>query len=271
MAFNNGDGIQVQAKEDINEAINATHHAVPQAAHDIGQHYHHSSHLAAAIPSSHSSGSSTGTVGTSPPAVRNFAEYTLTQHGISPQSLLPSQLALFSQANDDQRSRLIQLWQISPPDYASYGSQEIDDELGPWQKTSLEQEEYMAELRYKRSLSAQEHLGDRLDIDADLQGNSTTQTLSDHRCLAEPYITSGYEYLAQREYDQLSQQGYKALGGYVGRNPQAIDPVYRGREWWRHDVVGQSTPAYESVISEQLKFDPHTDMGMHGLEDEEML
>ena len=270
MAFNN-DGIIPLNVKDVNDSIEAVPQAMSPAAYGISKYYQTLGQLATAIPSSQSSSSSTATIGTSPPPVKNFAEYTLTQHGISPQSLLPSQLALFSEANDDQRTRLIQLWQISPPNYASYGSQEIDDELGPWQNTSLEQEEYMAELRYKRSLSLQEHRKDGLEIDGDLHGNNHTHLISENRYLAEPYITSGYEYLAQREYDQRSQQGYKATTCYVGRNPDATDPVHQGREWWRHDTVGQSTPAYLSATPEQLQLDPHTDMDMHGMEDEEML
>lgn len=91
------------------------------------------------------------------PSKAETASRTLVQNGISPASLLRSQLLLFEEAEDDQRSRLIQLWRIVPPTYARNGGQELADRLGEYQTTNLAQEEELAWLRKQREDSRSIH------------------------------------------------------------------------------------------------------------------
>jgi hypothetical protein len=46
---------------------------------------------------------------------------------------------------------------------------------------------------------------------------------------AEPYMKSGYEYLAERDYNRQAQSGAGAGPPY----PSAFDPAFSSKEWWR--------------------------------------
>ena len=116
--------------------------------YSISQHYTHSAHVVAALHPLQ-------------PSAQDLASRVLITNNISPSSLLRSQFRLFEEADDAQRSRLIELWQIVPPTYARNGGQELADNLGEYQRTSIAQEEELAWLRYQRDL----HKGDvRMDV-----------------------------------------------------------------------------------------------------------
>src|ERR1700761_3909062 len=122
----------------------------------ITQHYHHSAHQ----------------VPTDTPA-----SSVLEQAGINASALFPSQLQLFKNAGPEQRSRLIELWQIAPP---TYGNQMHPDHLGNWPETSIEREEEAA--RYRLELHEQERLKNLCALPG-----------YDAKHNAEPYIVHGYE------------------------------------------------------------------------------
>ncbi|KAH0291112.1 hypothetical protein KCU62_g3051, partial [Aureobasidium sp. EXF-3399] len=90
----------------------------------------------------------------------------LRNHDIEPTSLSNSQVKLFTNADYDQRLRLLELWRISPPQPSRNWQQE----------TSLAYEEQLAALRYEERMRAQ--------VD-DAQ--------------AEPYMESGYAHSAHSE------------------------------------------------------------------------
>src|ERR1700709_2176091 len=98
----------------------------------ITQHYHHSGHQ---VPNDLP------------------ASTVLEQAGINASALFPSQLQLFKNAGPEQRSRLIELWQISPP---TYGNQMHPDHLENWPETSVEREEEAA--KYRLQVAEQEKL-----------------------------------------------------------------------------------------------------------------
>lgn len=77
---------------------------------------------------------------------------TLAQHHIRVASLLPSQITLFEQADDDQRSRLIQLWSISPG--ITLGCQGTADGIDDYQNVTTEMEEEQALTKWKEILSS---------------------------------------------------------------------------------------------------------------------
>ena len=246
-------------------------------SYSISQHYHHSAHIALAEPRMESSGDTTST--STPPTLAD-AKQLLHQHGVDPSCLLPSQLTLFEQALPDQKSRLVELWRISPPEYAGFGAQEWTDELGAWEQTTLEQEEAMARLRYARKNANNES---RLDVDVmddekrEIEQRSVRHAEENH--MVEPYIDSGYEMLAQREYDQqpksdnTARSTYSPLGSSVGNYNRALDPVYSGKGWWDFDQGEQPMEHQYGMFDQINQFGapvPMT-MGIHIPEDEEML
>lgn len=81
----------------------------PPISYSITQHYHHSSHVAP------------------PPAPKSTPHQALhtllTQHGIDPSTLSPSQLELVAHADAEQQQRLIQTWQV----YAAHGQTQAQD------------------------------------------------------------------------------------------------------------------------------------------------
>lgn len=188
----------LEHQHQLNLSMPPTPQVVPQPAPItyITQHYHHSGHQAPAheVPVS-----------------------TILEHvGVDHSALLPSQLALFKNAGDEQRQRLIELWQISPP---TYGSQMHPLHLGNWPETSMEREEEAA--RYRLLMAEEEKPKSMLP---GLAG-------SEPRNNAEPYIVQGYANLpningntAPMEYRGVAkkEEAYKA----------SSDPAYISREWW---------------------------------------
>lgn len=245
--------------------------------YSISQHYHHSAHLAKkSTPAEVSQPQNIGWSFHAP----NDAKEILIQNGIDPSSLLPTQLALFQQAASDQRTRLLELWRISPPDYTAYGTQELSDELGGWCRTTLQQEEEMARLRLQRKGS--QELAMQADTCSDKGEHRTTlNSLNQGDCqTVEPYMTSGYEMLAQREYDQQVQAGLYAKETHLpsesvfgGHYQHSTDPVFQGREWWRHNSAGRPVEHQYGLFDQMNQFHmpTHIAVGATGQEDEEML
>jgi hypothetical protein len=145
----------------------------------------------------------------------------LLRNSIDPTLLFPSQVDLFQNADDDQRLRLLELWRISPPTgrqgYPSGTDYNMSRQLYDWPPTSLAQEEAMAKLRYdkQQAESAQQ---------AAIQQHQQQLEQSMSAANAEPYMSSGYEMMARREYEEsaLAENALKDLNKYN----QATDPVY---------------------------------------------
>jgi hypothetical protein len=177
------------------------------------QHYTHSHHVA---PRS-----------ASEPAMKTHIDASdlasvLLRNSIDPSLLFPSQIELFQNADDDQRLRLLELWRISPPSgrqgYPAGTDYNMSRQLYDWPPTSLAQEEAMAKLRYEKhqaECAQQEALQKQ-------QQQQLEQTMS--AASAEPYMASGYEMMARREYE-ASARAEKTLKESTKYN-QATDPVY---------------------------------------------
>jgi hypothetical protein len=216
---------------------------VPAAAeapivYSISQHYHHSAHVAQPVrPASE------------PPQTDQLTtEIILARHGVDVASLSSSQLELFKTADPSQQMRLVELWRICPP---NNGGHALAPDIGHWPTTSMEQEESMAKLRYERQI-LQEQMsfhatsGGDQSMDSDAMSNSsiagpltTVQGTVERFGLAtsvEPYMASGYEALAQREYEQSSaphsKDIYSHFGNSVGAHAysHSTDPVYKTAE-----------------------------------------
>jgi hypothetical protein len=81
----------------------------------------------------------------------------LRQHSIDPSALLPNQIHLFQNADNEQRLRLLELWRIAPPSYP------LEEHLsGTWVDTSVEREEVLAKIRFEETQLQQQQQMNRL-------------------------------------------------------------------------------------------------------------
>ncbi|KAJ8105934.1 hypothetical protein OPT61_g9877 [Boeremia exigua] len=187
----------------------------PKAIVYASSHYTHSHHV---VP----------TRSASAPPARTQIELSelgaiLLRNSINPELLFPSQVELFQNADDDQRLRLLELWRISPPQgrqgYPADTDYNLSRQLYDWPPTSLAQEEAMAKLRYEKTQEQQ-----RRDLSASPQA-------------AEPYMLSGYDMLAKREYEQSAKQTTYS---------QATDPVYNASNQGLWQKNGDSLSSMEN-------------------------
>ena len=258
--------------------------------YSISQHYHHSAHLVSQQPPRPAS---------EPPQTdQHTTEIILSRHGVDVASLSPPQLDLFKTADSSQQMRLVELWRISPPNYGghalSHGTILVDA------STSFEKEEAMARGRYERQMQEEAMSrtgGDQqaMDSESTMSDESSTpmpmtpiQTHDGRWNAAEPYMSSGYEVLAQREYEQSAGPAKDiyshfgtAVGGGKSYNP-STDPVYNtvedihkypnvGGDWGQ--LLEQRQMAMENQYGAFAQFQ-HNGGGMIGgqnQEDEEML
>lgn len=270
----------------------------PEAAvtYSITQHYHHSAHLASQKPAR--------PVSTPPPTDQETTEIILGRHGVDVTTLFPSQIELFKTADISQQMRLVELWRISPP---NYGGHALAQDLGTWPATSFQQEEAMAKLRYERKMleerasrtqmteDQQEHLdGEEIMSDGEhsnppmtpIQGGGGRwlgATPLTHT--SEPYMISGYESLAQREYElsarRPSKDVYSHFGTVVGgaSYSRSADPVYNGynlnvSDGWARRTQEQQQQAMEDqygAFAQNHQYGSGVMVGGHGGEDEDML
>lgn len=239
-------------------------------AYSISQHYTHSAHLVAQQPSRPAS---------EPPQTDQLTtEIILSRHGVDYATLFPSQIDLFKTADAGQQMRLIELWRISPP---NYGGHALAQDLSS--ATSFEQEETLAKLRYERQMMEERasRTGDSgMDMEDTMSdGSSTTMPMTpvqqgDSRWAGvEPYMVSGYmasgyEALAQREYEQSARPSADAashFGTAVGGRTynSHSDPVYKTIEDihkypnvggdWRQLVEEQKQQAMENQYTRVLR------------------
>jgi len=203
--------------------------------YSITQHYNHSAHIAAQHPARPAS---------EPPQTDQLTtEIILSRHGVDVTSLSLAQLTLFKTADSSQQMRLIQLWQL----YKNTPTPAISQDLSSHQSTSFEHEEAIAKLHYERQM-----LEERMSRTGGDQGMDTDDTMSDESSNtpmpmtpiqggdgrwsgihgAEPYMSSGYEALARREYEQSAAQAknvYSHYGSAVGGKTynHATDLAYK--------------------------------------------
>jgi hypothetical protein len=225
-------------------------HAPKQIVY-ASQHYTHSHHVPVRC--------------TSEPSLKtqlneSDLEAVFLRNSIDPSMLFPSQIDLFKNADDDQRLRLLELWRISPPSgrqgHPAGTDYNMSRQLYDWPPTSLAQEEAMAKLRYERQQAE----------DAAQQQQQQEMEQGIAVASAEPYMSSGYEMMAQREYQESAraQDALKETNKYN----QATDPVYNsGNGLWQKNVG--------SVIDMENNYGAYAfarEYGLHGgYGDEEMV
>lgn len=182
---------------------------------------------------------------------------TLVQHHIHVASLLPSQITLFERADDDQRSRLIQLWSISPG--MAIGNQGTADGIDEYQNVTIEREEEQSLARWKEILSS--------DMDLEVAHACVPTCISNREPIqaAEVYMKSGYEQLAERDYQMQERQFVNvapAVGGMISiPYKQVTDPVYQAK--WQFENMEHEYAMYDQLTRDTVF--------IHAPEDEEML
>lgn len=113
-------------------------------------------------------------------------------------------------------------------------------------------------MRYEKS-QAEGQVGSQMEMATNTAGQQTIESQS-----VEPYMKSGYEVLAERDYN--AQVHYMAKDTYnpVGNKP-AFDPCFSGREWWR-DFVGEQPMEFQYGMLDHFR-----EVEARKNEDEEML
>lgn len=160
-------------------------------------------------------------------------EAVLRRNSIDPTLLFPSQIDLFKNADDDQRLRLLELWRISPPSgrqgHPAGTDYNMSRQLYDWPPTSLAQEEAMAKLRFERQQAEDAARESALQQQQQQQEQEQRMAVAS----AEPYMSSGYEMMAMREYEESARAQESLKDTYN----QATDPVYNtGNGLWQKNV-----------------------------------
>ncbi|KAI1376405.1 hypothetical protein F4677DRAFT_419839 [Hypoxylon crocopeplum] len=229
----------------------------PQIKYSITQHYHHSAHLV----HQDEPPVETQRPSSEPPQTQQpSAESILNSHGIDHSALSAAQIQLFKTAEDSQKIRLIELWQICPPTSTQ------DNPAIALTNTTVEQEELLAQLRYERKLAEEEQKNTIMSMD----GTPLTPVQTgDGRWIAmsdvEPYMMSGYEALARREYEESAKHQYEeamtipkdvyshfgtAVGGPNFR--PATDPVYDNNWMQRQQAMENQYGAFQQMDGMEL-------------------
>ncbi len=234
----NNDHFSVQ-QSDLVDPKGQAHDKTPEFTYSISQHYTHSAHIVNAL-NAHA---------VHTPAIENHDAglsiyQTLAQHNIQPGLLLPSQINLFQQADHDQRSRLIQLWSISPPGSISDdGLEQMAGGIDEYQNLMIEQRAEQARVRGHGHLSMGCPGND--DMKVEHVRVPTVKSNREDIQTAELYMKSGYEQLAQRDYQSqepkmgLTNVAPSAGMMFDGQYKSATDPVYRSTGWQLDDMEHQ--------------------------------
>ncbi len=231
----------------------------PQPVVYSSTHYTHSAHLAPKP---------------APPQPTPFTSTELseilTSHSIDPTTLFPSQLDLFQQSPHDAQLRLLELWRLSPPDYSNRA---LALELGNWPRTSLEQEEEMARLRFERRARHSAYQGaitdGMMEQDATPLPPLSVSSISPppdemKTAAAEPYMLSGYEALVRRDYDE------QAKGSEEARYTRASDPVYKSAAGWEQQGLREMENQY-GAFAQTREYDTPQFVGVHGINEDMMM
>ncbi|KAF7597404.1 hypothetical protein BBP40_003651 [Aspergillus hancockii] len=193
--------------------------------YSITQHYHHSSHVTrAALPAESSKQD------VSPSTASNSMNEILRLQNINPSSLSPTQLRLFENAMPEQRSRLIQIWQIYPE------SSGVSNKLREYQSTTNMHAGALGVDMTSHSGSnqpAQMTYSDDFEMCDQVREGSIDD---DGLQYAEPYMVSGYEILAQRDYELSADKIAPSVNEPTTGSPYKLanDPIYgtQGHRWW---------------------------------------
>ena len=251
--------------------------------YSITQHYHHSAHQARSSSVSEPRSEETWKADQ---IDEMTAKIILARNGVDPSALFPSQLNLFRRSNVGEQTRLIEIWRaaLSKGRNQAY---DLEFQQSSIRKVTGQQEPPNVSYQ-EQTLQTDElegwgnHEGAQIDtnmttMDA-IIGEDTPQTglmsITEHSSgsatsfsIAEPYMASGYQHLAQRDYENLLQghqkESFSPLGSAVSYPPtsnnnnsnsgfnNATDPVYKQRSA-SLAVLGHEDLAYQMGTMEQM-------------------
>ena len=252
--------------------------------YSITQHYHHSAHQAR---SSQVSEPRSGEIWKADQIDEMTAKIILARNGVDPSALFPSQLSLFRRSDVSQQTLLVEIWR------AALSKGRIQAYDLEFQQSSIrkvtEQQEPPDILHQEQTLQADglgawgNHEGVQMDTNmATIRttvAEDTPQTglmsITEHKSglatsfnIAEPYMASGYEHLAQREYEDLLQgrpkESFSPLGSAVSYPRtsyndtdksvfnHATGPVYKQRSTSLTAILGHEDLAYQMGTMEQM-------------------
>lgn len=230
-------------------------HTPSPITYSITQHYHHSSHVARCpLPAGYLEQSESLSLNTA----ANSIYETLRLHNISPSSLSSTQLHLFENALPEQRSRLIQIWQICPEpsgassdprtERASQSIFELEADASCAGKSNANGPDHSAQTMYTDDLEMCDSVHDRNNDDEGHQ-------------YAEPYMISGYEILVQRDYKHSTDKLAPVVNEPTTGSPYklASDPIYKsqGHRWW--ECSQSDVQEYQYGVFEEM--DRYADCG----------
>jgi hypothetical protein len=198
--------------------------------------------------------------------------------------------------------RLVELWRISPP---NLGGHALSQDIGTMSnvQTTFEHEEAMARMRYEQQMRVNEQQLPQFDGHEDMMSDGEQSnapltpiqggdgrwsgTIQSHQ--PEPYMASGYESLAAREYELSAQRPSKDVYSHFGTAvgglaySSATDPVYKsiadihqypkGNDGWAQRSQEEQQQAMEDQYGAfaQNRYSSGVKVGGYGGEDEEML
>ncbi|CAK7268456.1 hypothetical protein SEPCBS57363_003105 [Sporothrix epigloea] len=206
----------------------------PKIVYSISQHYHHSAHTI----------NPKALVEQPQPEQQRqpeTAEQMLMQNGINPYALTPVQLALFQMSAPDRREYLLQLWRICPPTQnATDPNAGAADAVWDTMDADMEKDVSSSQPHVQQETQQpflQEQTTATTTTDTATQSPDGRWLHSSSQNYMEPYMASGYEELARREYMASSTPRTKYT--YDNVNPHgtfdvqlrhtATDPVYANR------------------------------------------
>lgn len=218
----------------------------PEIVYSISQHYNHSAHVIREAPTAPEAQRPSS----EPPQIQqSTSEMILREYGVDPSALSAPQLELFKTAEDEQKMRLIELWRICPP------TNHQSNAVVALNNTSVAQEELLAQRRYEQNIQEEEaRKRQSLQSINSLDGTPLTPVQTEHghwqaTSDSEPYMMSGYEALARREYEASAMKAEqdammqpKEVYNHFGSAPvtqqyrTATDPIYNihnNDEWIR--------------------------------------
>lgn len=240
--------------------------------YSITRHYNHSTHQAPAVIQQ------TEAKPLVPQINEVSPEEALLRNNVDPSSLFPSQLTLFKQAEPDQKLRLIELWRIYPQ-----VAQRPQQESGAWNATGARQDQNIFLGGHAPGLDRNAGTS-RFSSDDETMVDGMEEDLrsmhgGDRH--AEPYMVSGYETLAKRDYElsaglQPLEHGKLIVsppGSAVGgQYSHSTDPVYNQPDPWKQSLVHQVMENQYGAFQQQNHYGPSKPSHEGGYaEDEEML
>jgi hypothetical protein len=150
--------------------------------------------------------------------------HTLMSHNIHPASLLPAQRSLFANASPEQRLRLLELWRIAGPGPHVWSPTSVGAvELNVASEEEAAKARLEAQLRDRRASAVDSGVGES-DADMDMCGSEADNGYQQQQH-AEPYVLSGYEMLAARDYAAPQETMLRESSSRYNR---ATDPVFKG-------------------------------------------